>query len=61
MEIHEHGKIPYPYHNLLSVSHTRIHTDQLDWYEESSAASTGSMHDGQVNERISQSSIQSLW
>lgn len=33
---------------------------QLVSYVERRAASTGSMHEGQVNERISQSSMQSM-
>lgn len=35
--------------------------DQFVSYDMRSAESTGSMHDGQVNERMSQSSMQSLW
>ena len=38
-----------------------IHVDQLVSYVVRSAASTGSMQEGHVKERISQSSIQSLW
>lgn len=34
---------------------------QLVSYDESSAASTGSMQDGQVKDLINQSSIQSRW
>lgn len=38
-----------------------VEMDQFVSYDMRSAESTGSMHDGQVNERMSQSSMQSLW
>lgn len=37
-----------------------VEMDQFVSYDMRSAESTGSMHDGQVNERMSQSSMQSL-